>query len=114
MSSDKEGKWTKKGHFWEDPNYEIKTPEQALNWLIELVDGVTMARTDCDVRFPDDTRKTAEHQKLSFQVFLSRQGSALGAAMTLHRTRLITDRTWDEMRQRLINLSGPTVVRVMS
>ncbi len=97
----------------QDPNYEIRTPEQARNWVLELVDVVKEARLNCNVVIPDDKQATARRQQAAFRQFLVKHGLALGALVTLHRTGKIGDVMYNELNDQVISTFQASVVGVV-
>lgn len=87
--------------------YRIDTEEQALNWVLELVVDVELARAECNVVFPDDRARTVEHQRRAYRRFMIKHGSVLGVLMALHRCGRIGEVAYNELRQRVLNALGP-------
>lgn len=81
----------------------IESEDQAKNWLIELVVETEVLRKECD-----DALTVAE-QRQAFLRWLLKRGESLGALHALKRTGRISDVVFEEMRQRILSTTVPSV-----
>jgi len=88
----------------------IDTEDQARNWVCELVGDMKLWRAECNVSFPADVPKTAQHQRRACWTFLAKQGKVVGALQALLLTGKISERCYQELNQQAINALAPTVV----
>ena len=88
----------------DNPRYRITTEEQARAWVMELVDGVELARNACD------EQATTEKQRKLYTTWLTRHGAALGSITALHRCGRLGDVAYEELRQRVMRTMNPTII----
>jgi len=91
---------------------EIKTMEQAQNYLLEVVKQVEKARDQCNVHFPGDNAATARYQKTAYRNLMIRYGQALGALVAFAHARILNDVAYNEMNLRIQKTMTPTIVGV--
>lgn len=92
------------------PIAEIRTEQQALNWVNELTAEMMQWREQCNVVFPGKPEETVKHQRRAMWTFLVKHGELIGALKTLRLARLIPERAFKEYNQRAINTLIPDVV----
>ena len=89
----------------------ITNKEEAIRWVEELTAKARHARVACNISFPESQEKTADHQRKSYQQFLVRHGSAMGALVSMLRAGLIDALAYQQLRQQNLNMLLPTNVR---
>ncbi len=89
---------------------EVKTLEEARNYMIDLVDQLEEARRACDVILPAAPEIMVEHQQKAYKRWLIKHGQALGALTTLCHTRTINEVAYAELRDRIMATMNPTMV----
>ena len=94
----------------DNPGYRLDSEEQARNWILELVEGVKVARLDCNVVFPGDAARSVAHQRKAYHQFLVRHGAALGTLTAVHRCGKLGDVAYSELREVVLNTLAPTIV----
>jgi hypothetical protein len=94
--------------------HEVKTPDQAKGYIMELVRHVEEARESCNVRIPGDPDVAAKFQQQSYRRFMIKYGQTLGALTTLCHTRTINDVAYDELRKRVEATLMPTTIGALS
>jgi hypothetical protein len=83
----------------------IKTAEQAIRFIEELVIDMQQWRVACDQ--PGIMRRT---QLRAMWTFLQKQGQVVGALKALFRAGLVTDRAYKELTQAALNALVPSVL----
>ncbi len=89
---------------------KIESEDQARNWVSELVQDMKFWRAECDVLFPHDAAKTAQHQRRACWTFLTKQGKVVGALQALFLAGKISECCYQELNQTAINALAPTLV----
>ncbi len=88
----------------------IKTKDDAVKLLEELIAKTRCARKDCNVVFPDDKGQTVRWQQKAYQRFLMLYGQALGSLTVLHRVGLLDDVGYNLLRERVMATLAANVV----
>ena len=88
----------------------IETEDQAMAWLLELVEEMAAWRAACDVPVPTQTDVNVRLQRRTMWTFLVKQGQVTGALKALRMAGLISDRCYDEINQTALNSLIPTLV----
>lgn len=91
------------------PKATIETEDQAMSWILELVDEMTAWRAACDVPVPDND-VSKKLQQRAMWTFLVKQGQVTGALKAFRMSGLISDRCFDELNQKALNSLIPSVV----
>lgn len=86
------------------------TTEQAKAWVVEQIESLDVARTHCNVIFPNDHGKTVDYQKNAERILLVKHGGVLGILVALHRCRRLSDVGYNELRERAMAVLVPTLV----
>jgi len=92
------------------PRAQIETPDQAANWINELMQEMLLWRRQCNVAIPGNPKATAIQQQRNMWTFLTKQGQVIGALKTLMMCNLISEKMFQEYNQRAINSLIPEVV----
>lgn len=91
------------------PGYRLNSSEEAQRWIAELTASVEEARKRCDVVAEVGTVRDAQR---AAAVWMTRHGSALGALQALHRAGLLGDVAYNQLRDRVMATSLPTVTEI--
>lgn len=92
-----------------DSGYKITTESGAENWILEQVNNLLETRAKCDIS-PTDLVTSVADQQLLYRKFMIKYGVALGALVALHRTSLISDVCYNNLRSKVLATLTPTVV----
>jgi hypothetical protein len=88
---------------------QINSPEEAINWVQELIVKVEDKRFLCDDAHYKSARNGARLQRRAFRQFCIHWGNCMGAASTLMRVGLLTEAQFVELRSGLERLLLPSV-----
>ena len=86
--------------------FELKTSEQAHNWIERLMLKMSVARKKCDLL------TEVVEQRRALWLFLVRHGRVLGALDACYHSGLITERAYIEFNQKAINSLVPSILTV--
>lgn len=88
--------------------------EDALKWVISLVERAEEARAYCDITLPDRTGITIADQRKAERTFLMHHGSAIGALAAMLRCDKISASTYNELVERVRKTLLPSNVGLVS
>lgn len=92
------------------PRAELRTKENALNWIEELLAEMTYWRNQCRVAYPSNPELTVRQQRRALWTFLTKQGQLTGALKTLRLMGLLDERAYLEYNQKAINSLIPDLI----
>jgi hypothetical protein len=82
---------------------QLRTAEQAQNFVLELVQEMVLARARCTDVQGDES---VQYARRAFWVFLEKHGQVLGAAKALFAAGLLSENLYREVLQRAANALG--------
>lgn len=89
----------------DNPGYLLISDEQALNWVLELIEDAEQARALCDIQ-TDAAATRKQHY-----TYLVKHGSVLGMITALHRCGRLSDVAVNELRAREMRTMLPTTIQ---
>lgn len=88
---------------------EIKTREQAISYLSDLVEQTRIARDACSPPVHLQADMAQEHLKNAYSNYRIRYGRAMGALTTLCHVRLLDHEAYMKFRTEVDETARPTV-----
>lgn len=91
---------------------DVRTRDQAVNYLDHSIEMLLQKRVDCDVFVPGDPAKTVRQQQKAERKLLVHVGKVMGEAAVLFAVGLIEQNTYERYHQLAINALAAKVVGV--